>query len=297
MPDDPLASKVSGFSSLSDTSPRIAGRTGHVDTEHMRVKFAGLTDVGRTRDNNEDNFFISESEPLCVVADGMGGHNSGEVASLQAIQVVRDFYEGNSSGAESPGRGPLPPWPFKRRPPKHHEERRLVQAVLLANQEVHNAANNDADLKGMGTTLVGAYFIETGMYLIHIGDSRAYRLRDGAVERMTRDHSLADEYLAMGILRPEEVQFFPYKNVITRAIGLSPTVEPEVNFVTILPDDIFLFCSDGLTDPLDDHAIARILQSHRSDLESAARALVDAANEAGGPDNITVVLAHAQPDV
>lgn len=275
---------------------RIAGWAGHVDTEHMRVKFAGLTDVGRTRDNNEDNFFISESEPLCVVADGMGGHNSGEVASLQAIQVVRDFYEGNPASVDVPGRGPLPPWPFKRRPPKHHEERRLVQAVLLANQEVHNAANNDPDLKGMGTTLVGAYFIETGMYLIHIGDSRAYRLRDGIVERMTRDHSLADEYLAMGILRAEEVQFFPYKNVITRAIGLTPTVEPEVNFVTILPNDIFLFCSDGLTDPLDDKEIARILQANRADLEAAARALVDAANDAGGPDNITVVLAHAQPD-
>jgi serine/threonine protein phosphatase PrpC len=261
----------------------------------MRVKFAGLTDVGRTRDNNEDNFFISESEPLCIVADGMGGHLSGEVASATAIQVIREYYAGISAG-DGVARGSAPAWPFKRRTPKHHEERRIVQAVLLANQEVHANSQASEELKGMGTTLVGAYFIETGMYLVHIGDSRAYRLRDGAVERMTRDHSLADEYLAMGILRPEEVPFFPYKNVITRAIGLGASVEPEVNFVTILPGDVFLFCSDGLTDPLDDATIGRILQDNREDLEAAARALVDAANEAGGPDNITVVLAHALMD-
>jgi protein phosphatase len=262
----------------------------------MRLKFAGLTDVGRTRDNNEDNFFISASEPLCIVADGMGGHNSGEVASAYAIRTVREFYDRTlvSPAVDADMRNRVPAWPFKRRAPEHVEERRLVQAVLLANQIVHEYATGNEEFRGMGTTLIGAYFIETGMYLVHIGDSRAYRVRGDRAERMTRDHSLADEYVAMGILKPEEVQYFPYKNVVTRAIGLQPTVEPEVAFVTISPDDIFVFCSDGLTDPLDDQTIARIVDANRNDLERAARALVDAANEAGGPDNITVVLAHAQ---
>ncbi len=264
----------------------------------MRLKFAGLTDVGRTRENNEDNFFISGSEPLCIVADGMGGHNSGEVASAFAIRTVREFYDRTllSPEAEAEFRNKVPAWPFKRRSPEHVEERRIVQAALLANKVVHEYATSHEEYRGMGTTLIGAYFIETGMYLVHIGDSRAYRIRGRQVERMTRDHSLADEYVAMGILKPEEVQFFPYKNVVTRAIGLQPTVEPEVNFVTIQPDDIFVLCSDGLTDPLDDNTIARIVDENRHDLEQAARALVDAANEAGGPDNITVVLAHALPN-
>jgi protein phosphatase len=264
----------------------------------MRVKFAGLTDVGRTRDNNEDNFFISEREPLCIVADGMGGHNSGEVASAYAIQTIRDFYDRTlvAPDVEAQIRQIIPAWPFKRRPPDHVEERRLVQSVLMANQTVHRCATEDERFRGMGTTLVGAYFIETGLYLVHVGDSRAYRLREGALERLTRDHSLADEYLTMGILRPEEVPFFPYKNVVTRAIGLGPSVEPEIRFVPMLPGDMLLFCSDGLTDPLDDPTIGQLMGQHRSNLEHAARALVDAANAAGGPDNITVVLAHAVSD-
>ncbi len=260
----------------------------------MRLRFAGLTDVGRTRDNNEDNFFISDAEPLCIVADGMGGHNSGEVASAFAIRAVRDFYDRTlvDPDIEAELRRKLPAWPFKRRPPEHPEERRLVQAIMLANQIVHDKATSSAEFQGMGTTIVGAYFIETGMYLVHIGDSRGYRIRGNTVERITRDHSLADEYLAMGILRKEELEFFPYKNVVTRALGLGPTVEPEVNFVTIVPGDVFLFCSDGLTDPLSDETIRDLVAENSDDLEGACRALVAAANAAGGPDNITVVLAQ-----
>lgn len=264
----------------------------------MRVRFAGLTDVGRSRDNNEDNFFISEREPLCIVADGMGGHNAGEVASLFAVRTVRDFYERtlDEPDTEKAFKKPIPAWPFQRRQPQHPEEKRLVQSVLLANEVIHAYAAERSESKGMGTTLVGAFFIETGMYLVHIGDSRAYVVRRQGIERITKDHSLADEYLNMGILKPDELQYFPYKNVITRALGLQPTVEPEISFVTIQPGDVFVFCSDGLTDPLSDAEILQIVLDNQADLESACRALVDAANEAGGPDNITVVLAQTYGD-
>ena len=260
----------------------------------MRVRFAGLTDVGRSRDNNEDNFYISETEPLCIVADGMGGHSSGEVASLFAVRTIKDFYERTMADPDVDKilKKKLPSWPFHRRPPAHAEERRLVQAVMLANDVIHRYASSRPDCKGMGTTLVGAFYIETGMYLIHIGDSRGYVVRRGGIERITRDHSLADEYLNMGILRPDELEFFPYKNVITRALGLNAEVEPEVSFVAIQPDDTYVLCSDGLSDPLSDEEILEIVSASGSDLELGCRGLIDAANAAGGPDNITVVMAQ-----
>ena len=260
----------------------------------MRVRFAGLTDVGRSRDNNEDNFYISETEPLCIVADGMGGHSSGEVASLFAVRTIKDFYARTMADPDVDKilKKKLPPWPFQRRPPAHAEERRLVQAVMLANDVIHRYAASRPDCKGMGTTLVGAFYIETGMYLIHIGDSRGYVVRRGGIERITRDHSLADEYLNMGILRPDELEYFPYKNVITRALGLNAEVEPEVSFITIQPDDTYVFCSDGLTDPLSDEEILQIVRDSGSNLELGCKRLIDAANDAGGPDNITVVMAQ-----
>jgi len=263
----------------------------------MRVKFAGMTDVGRTRDNNEDNYFISDKEALCIVADGMGGHNSGEVASAYAIRTISEYYERTSAdpGLESRIRAKLPPWPFKRRPPEHLEERRLVQAVMLANEVVHrHAARIDSD-RGMGTTVVAAYFLTTGLYLLHIGDSRAYRIRNGRMERITQDHSLADEYVAMGILKKEELEYFPYKNVVTRALGLGEVVEPEIQFFPIQPDDVYVLCTDGLTDPLSDAEIFRIVEEYRDDLEGGCHALINAANDAGGPDNVTVVLARTMP--
>jgi serine/threonine protein phosphatase PrpC len=261
----------------------------------MRLKFAGLTDIGRTRDNNEDNFYISESEPLCVVADGMGGHSSGEVASALAIRTMREYYQrtGGDPNVGAEQRAKLPTWPFKRRAPEHIEQRRLVQAVMMANDVVYSYAQKRQQMKGMGTTIVSAYFIENGMYLVHIGDSRAYRVRGDSIERITRDHSLADEYLEMGILRAEELEAFPYKNVVTRAVGLAEVVEPEDSFCTVQPGDIFVLCSDGLTDPLSDEQIRSIVVASASNIEQACRNLIDAANAAGGPDNVTVVLAQA----
>lgn len=262
----------------------------------MKVRFSGMTDTGLVREANEDNFFISEMEALCVVADGMGGHKAGEVASKLAVDTIKKFYEDSlfltQDGNESALRAKLPGWPFKLRRPEHTEERRLVQSVLLANQAIYEHACENEESKGMGTTLVSAYFLATGCYLVHVGDSRAYRLRDGELERLSKDHSLANEYVEMGLLRPEEVKTFPYKNVITRACGLSETVEPESEFHTLQNGDLFLFCSDGLTDPLSDDDIRKLLKNN-VDLDQTCEALLDAANDGGGPDNITVVLAEA----
>jgi protein phosphatase len=251
-----------------------------------------VTDPGLARESNEDYFYISDTEALCIVADGMGGHRSGEVASKLCCTTVRDYYQESLLDLEAAGlKFRLPSWPFKRRKPGHAEERRLVQSILLANERVFRAANDSEECRGMGTTVVGAYFLESGAYFVHIGDSRGYRLRDGKLEQLTCDHSLANEYLQMGILRPEEVEHFPYRNVITRACGLSDAVEPEIRFETLQADDIYLFCSDGLTDPVADAEIEALVNEHGTDLDASCRALVDAAYAGGGPDNITVVLA------
>lgn len=259
----------------------------------MRVRFAGLSDMGRTRTNNEDNLFISRHEPVCIVADGMGGHKSGEVASEIAVKTFRDVYDTAPTDEHLRDllRERLPAWPFKRRQPEHAEERRLVQTTLLANQLIYDHAAQHPDCRGMGTTLVGGAFLESSMFLIHVGDSRAYRLRGGRLERITRDHSLADEYQALGLLSGDEAAGFAYKNVITRAMGLHPVVEPEVTSLPVMPGDLYLFCSDGLTDPLTDRQIANILGRHGNELGEASKALIEAANAGGGPDNITVILA------
>ena len=139
----------------------------------MRVRFAGMTDPGLARESNEDNFFISDSEALCIVADGMGGHRSGEVASQMAIDTIKQYYEESLVDDDFRFRLRLPGWPFKRRRPQHAEERRLVQSVLVANQHIFEAATTNEECRGMGTTIVGAYFLESGAYFIHIGDSDA----------------------------------------------------------------------------------------------------------------------------
>jgi len=257
-----------------------------------------LTDPGLLRESNEDNFFISDTEALCLVADGMGGHRSGEVASGLAVRTVSDYYAESllTEEDEAAIRSRLLGWPFKRRKPEHSEERRLVQSVLLANKNIFEHSVENDECRGMGTTVVGAFFLESGAYLVHVGDSRCYRYRDGALTQLTLDHSLANEYIQMGILRPEEIEHFPYRNVITRACGLNDTVEPEIHFETLADGDIYLFCSDGLTDPVTDAELEALLAERNGDLDDCCRALVDAANAGGGPDNITVVLAQTFQD-
>ena len=259
----------------------------------MRLICTGITDVGKARDHNEDNFFLDPNgEPLCIVADGMGGHKSGEVASQIAVETIVEHYKDTVLGPDEENVSFKSPfsWAFKRSRPENFQEERIVQALLKANSSIFNAASNNELYKGMGTTIVSAYFMEHGVYIAHIGDSRGYRLRDGKLEHLTEDHSLANEYVRMGILAPEDIEHFPYKNVITRACGLAADVEVEVNYEEIRDGDIYLFCSDGLTDCVNDASIRELLLAI-PDLDDCAEALVDAANDGGGTDNITVLLA------
>lgn len=252
----------------------------------MKLICAGMTDVGSDRDHNEDDFYLSDGdEALCIVADGMGGHQSGEVASSMAIEAIVDYYRETMADCD--------PSDFDDSEGlTRHEfiEDRLEKAIQSANTEVHRAASENELYDGMGTTIVSGYFTDTEVFIGHIGDSRVYRLRDGEFRQQTNDHSLANEYVEMGILAADDVEYFPYSNVITRACGLSEEVEVEVEPQKLQPDDLYLFCSDGLTDMVDDETIRDILLE-KSDLDEACRTLIDHANANGGEDNITVVLA------
>lgn len=232
----------------------------------MTLRWAALTDVGRIRDHNEDSIWpengsgVSDARLVVGVADGMGGHAGGEIASRTAIETA----VGMSGGA--------------------------AMRVQAANLAVIETAGRQPRLAGMGTTLTLAIVGDDGATdIAHVGDSRAYRIRDGRPEQITADHSYVAEMIDAGRLTPEEASVHPYRSVVTRAIGLDPGVEVDTHQVMLAPGDRLLLCSDGLTSMLDDAAVAEILTAH-ADPESAVTALVEAANLAGGADNISVVV-------
>ncbi|MGM0556306.1 MAG: Stp1/IreP family PP2C-type Ser/Thr phosphatase [Myxococcota bacterium] len=252
----------------------------------MKLICAGMTDVGRTREHNEDDFYLSDGrEALCIVADGMGGHRSGEVASAMAIKAIVEYYRETMTDDDDEAESET------EQAEAEINERRLQQAVQAANKSVFKAASQSELYRGMGTTIVSGYFTEGTLYLAHIGDSRAYRYRDGELAQCTEDHSLANEYVRMGILSDEEVEYFPYKNVITRACGLTDEVEVDVGSRDLEVGDLYLFCTDGLTDMVRDGALEELLEEE-DDLENLCKTLVARANENGGADNITVVVAR-----
>ena len=250
----------------------------------LRVEVAGETNVGRKRSLNEDNFCILSEAGLYLVADGMGGHASGEVASKLAIDTIREFYERT---ADDPERT----WPYKMDKAKGYEENRLITAVKLANLRIFEQAQRDSKSRGMGTTIVSIFTVENGVYCAHVGDSRIYRVRDGKIEQMTEDHSLLNDYIKMKHLTPEEIANFPHKNVIVRALGMKETVKVDTRYETPMAGDTYLLCSDGLCGPVNDNDILNIIVTS-PDLKTASRRLIDKANENGGPDNITAVLAR-----
>ena len=251
----------------------------------MRVTFAGLTDVGRRRAHNEDAFLLLPEERLFCVADGMGGHASGEVASRIAVEQMAEFFRVT-------GRDDEATWPFREDPDLGADENRVAAGVKLANLRIFERAQADAHLKGMGTTLVAAHLPGGGRTLLvgHVGDSRAYLVRDGAAAQLTEDHSLLNDFLKTQALTPEEIAAFPHKNVIVRALGMRERIEVDLLRRDLEPGDVVLLCSDGLSGPVPPVRIAELVRAHPGDLDAAARALVAAANEAGGPDNVTCVL-------
>ena len=249
----------------------------------MSIEFFAAVDPGRARSNNEDSVAIENGASLAVLADGMGGYNAGEVASHMLTTFIRDelgrwLVEASVQASDADVR------------------RAMDICVDNANRAIFNAANSNPQYAGMGTTLVLAVFRESRLLIGHVGDSRAYRLRAGRLLQLTRDHSLLQEQIDAGLITAEQAAFSANKNLVTRAVGVEDTVLLETHQHDILPGDIYLICSDGLSDMLDDASIAQVLLAHTA-LDAAAQALIDAANEAGGKDNIAVVLARAMSGV
>src|ERR1700682_6342793 len=239
------------------------------------------------RTHNEDNFSILEGSGLYIVADGMGGHASGEVASKMAVDAMQEFF---SQTQEDPERT----WPYKMDRAKGYEENRLITGIKLANLRIYETAQREAGKRGMGTTIVVMFAVEEGVYVAHVGDSRGYRIRDGKIEQMTEDHSLLNDYIKMKRLTPEEIANFPHKNVIVRALGMKDTVKVDTRLEQPRAGDVYLLCSDGLSGPVSDDDMLDVLLG-ANDLKAAASRLITRANENGGPDNITVVLARWVP--
>jgi protein phosphatase len=247
----------------------------------MRIRYAAKTDVGMKRTHNEDYFSLIEDEQLFLVADGMGGHASGEVASKMAAEVIQEFYSRSKDDEAT--------WPYKMDRHLTYIENRLVVGIKMANQRIFEAAAKDLKFKGMGTTIVSGQIVGEKFYIAHVGDSRCYRIRQGAIQQMTRDHSLLEDYKdAKPNMSDEEQRKFPHKNVITRALGMRETVQVDVLAHEIQNEDVFLLCSDGLSGMVEDPQLLDIVRG-APNLENAVGGLVEAANHAGGTDNITVL--------
>ena len=245
----------------------------------MNYEFCFRTDPGLARENNEDSVTVDEPTRLGILADGMGGYNAGEVASGMATTFIKSEL----------GR-------WLAQAGRHANSREVRRAMEIcvdnANRSIFNAANSNPQYSGMGTTLVVGVFQDGRLMLGHIGDSRCYRLRAAQLEQITKDHSLLQEQMDAGLITPEQAATSTNKNLVTRALGVEDAVLLEVNEHKVEPGDLFLMCSDGLSDMLDDEAIAQILSSEGS-LEQKSVQLIDAANANGGRDNISVLLAQA----
>jgi serine/threonine protein phosphatase PrpC len=250
----------------------------------LRIEPFALTDVGLQRDANEDAFDIIPEQQLFVVADGMGGHASGQVASRVAVESIRKYVTELAADPEHVYEYPV-------EEPCGPPERLLSNAIQWANERVFIESMKDRQFDGMGTTIVCALRFQNVMILGHVGDSRVYRMRSGMIEQVTRDHSLLNRYIDEGRLKTQrDIDNFPEKNIILKALGLRDYVEPEISVVGVESGDVWLLCSDGLSDQVDDWIISNVIEGNEDDLDQACCSLVKLANEAGGKDNCTVML-------
>jgi len=230
------------------------------------------TDTGRKRRRNEDAYVVEP--PLFAIADGMGGAQAGELASSLAAGAVREDEAAAGSG-----------------------ERRVAELIQEANRRVYERSSQDAAASGMGTTMTVAFVGDANVAFGHVGDSRAYLIRDGKLEQLTEDHSLVAELVRSGKLSPEEAETHPQRSVITRALGTDPDVDVDTFSIETAPGDLFMLCSDGLTSMVEDDVILQTIEKNRENLQTAAKALIRAANKGGGEDNITVVFFEIGEDV
>ena len=251
-----------------------------------KIEFAELTDTGKVRDHNEDAIGTNPDIGLMVLADGMGGYNAGEVASGIAVQIVTELA---SEAAQREELNNVDPHSGLMR-----QSIILRDAVYRSNKIIYQTAQSQTHCEGMGTTIVACMFYDDKVSIAHVGDSRAYRLRGGQFEQVTLDHSLLQELVDRGFYSHEEAQRSTNRNYVTRALGVEPTVEVEVHEYDVLPDDIYLLCSDGLPDMVEDDDIHLTISTFDDSLERVGQQLVDLANDHGGRDNVSVMLAQVK---
>ena len=250
----------------------------------MHIVAAGVSDVGQQREHNEDSFVILPEFDLYIVADGMGGHRAGDVASKMATHTIASFFQATAKEDAT--------WPFHFDPHLSVEENRLITGIKVANKRIFEASTRYREVHGMGTTVVGALVAkERGrMYVAHVGDSRCYRVRQGQVTLLTRDHSLLNDYLlVMPDMTPEQREELP-KNVITRALGMQDSVVVDLVPEQPQPGDAYILCSDGLSGMITDEQLLETVMHSGDDANAIATNLVRRANDHGGEDNITVVV-------
>lgn len=249
----------------------------------MRAIAAGASDVGLQREHNEDSFVVLKEYDLYVVADGMGGHRAGDVASKLATETISEFFKSTANDDVT--------WPFHFDTNLSEEENRLLTGIRVANRQIFERSTRSREYHGMGTTVVGAMFSprKNRMYIGHVGDSRCYRVRAEQIQLLTRDHSLINDYLlAMPDLTEEQRSELP-KNVITRALGMQDQVVVDLQHDDPRPGDVYVLCSDGLSGMVQDDEILKIVAS-AADIREACSHLIARANEHGGEDNVTAVL-------
>lgn len=251
----------------------------------MQIEAYGMTHVGRQRQHNEDALLVSQEARLFLVADGMGGHAAGEIASRIAVDSITEFIVHTK---EDDGT-----WPHAYDEHFRRTTNRLMAALRMANTRVLEAMRKDARLRGMGTTVVACMADGDIMSVAHVGDSRAYLVREGKISRLTNDHSWVFEQVQAGMLTEAEAEKHPLRNVITRALGGALSVTPDGNEVESKVGDVYLLCSDGLTGMVPEEEILRLVSENAASLETACQQLIDMANERGGLDNITAVLVKA----
>jgi PPM family protein phosphatase len=253
----------------------------------MKIAYQALTDVGRKRKGNEDSMIANPEQRLFVVADGMGGHAAGEIASKVAVDSINEFVCLTGGDDEIT-------WPFGLDEGISYDGNRLKTAVRYANRKVLEAVKEKAEYEGMATTVAAVLVDGSTANLAHVGDSRVYLYRAAELQQLTSDHSWVNEQLQSGIISAEQARSHPLRNVVTRALGGKVDLQVDMQAQPMEAEDILLVCSDGLTTMVSDEEIARVLAEARGDIEAGASGLVAEANARGGEDNITVVLLQFQ---
>ena len=248
------------------------------------IEFAALSDTGLVREHNEDAIVVCSDYGCVILADGMGGYNAGEVASAMTAQIVADFLCNKLDGIWYPVWGLRPA----------HFAHWIIDAVELANRQVMLAAQNNAACVGMGTTIALACCLHDKLIVAHVGDSRVYRYRNNVLERMTQDHSVLQEQINAGHITEADARFSNIRNLITRAVGTQASIEVDVSIHLMQEADLYMICSDGLTDMLSHDEIQSILRLQSASLSDCCQSLIDRANGAGGMDNSSVVLFRAE---